>query len=207
MQTSSQFWNKAAKKYAKMPIKDKEGYEATLEQTRSHLNKDDKVLEIGCGTGTTALKLSQDVNHITAIDFSTQMIEIARGKAKEQQVRNIDFIQSDLDTDQFSNNSFDAILAFNLIHLLENPEQEIEQLSKLLKSGGIFISKTAFLGETFNLYPALIFIMRLFGRAPFVNSLKSSDLEQILKNQGFKIIDTKLYAKSPPVKYMAARKT
>ena len=206
MQTSSQFWNKAAKKYAKMPIKDKEGYEATLEQTRSHLNKDDKVLEIGCGTGTTALRLSQDVNHITAIDYSTQMIEIARGKAKEQQVKNIDFIQSDLDTDQFSDNSFDAILAFNLIHLLENPEQEIEKLSKLLKSGGIFISKTAFLGEKFNLYPALIFIMRLFGRAPFVNSLKSSDLEQMFKNQGFKIIDTKLYAKSPPVKYMAARK-
>jgi len=204
MQTSSQFWNKAAKKYAKMPIKDKEGYEATLEQTRSHLNKDDKVLEIGCGTGTTALKLSQDVNHITAIDYSIEMIEIAKGK--EQQVENVDFIQSDLTTDQFANNSFDAILAFNLIHLLQDPEQDIQRLSKLLKPGGIFISKTAFLGQGFSLFRPIIPIMRLLGLAPYVKVFKTSDLEQMFKNQGFKIIDTKLFAKSPPVKYMAARK-
>ncbi len=207
MQTSSQFWNKAAKKYAKMPIKDKEGYETTLEQTRSHLTKDDKVLEIGCGTGSTALKLSQDVNHITAIDYSIEMVEIAKGKAKEQQVENIDFIQSDLTTDQFADNSFDAILAFNLIHLLQDPEQDIQRLSKLLKPGGIFISKTAFLGQGFSLFRPIIPIMRLLGLAPYVKIFKTSDLEQMFKNQGFQIIDTKFYKKSPPIKYIAAQKS
>ena len=206
MQTSSQFWNKAAQKYAKMPIKDEQGYEATLEQTRSYLNKDDRVLEIGCGTGTTALKLSSYVSHITAIDYSNEMIEIAKAKAKDQQIENVEFIQSDLDTDQFSENSFDAILAFNLIHLLENPEQDIERLSKLLKPDGVFISKTAFLGERFNVYPLMVFVMRMIGKAPYVKSLKTSQLEQMFQTQGYEIIDTKLYAKSPPIKFISAKK-
>ena len=55
MQTATRFWGKTAGRYAKMPIRYAEAYEYALERTRSYLAKTDRVLELGCGTGSTAL--------------------------------------------------------------------------------------------------------------------------------------------------------
>ncbi|MCG8445153.1 MAG: class I SAM-dependent methyltransferase [Hyphomicrobiales bacterium] len=57
-----------------MPVRDVEAYEYTLERTRSYLAKTGRVLELGCGTGSTALLLAG----ITGNDISPNMIGIAR---------------------------------------------------------------------------------------------------------------------------------
>lgn len=57
------FWNGTARKYAASQIGDMAGYERTLARTRSYLHPDDRVLEIGCGTGTTALIHAPNVTH------------------------------------------------------------------------------------------------------------------------------------------------
>ena len=75
------FWDKVAPKYAKSPIADQAAYEYTLDRTRTYLNPKDSVLELGCGTGSTALLLAPDVKQITAIDLSPGMLVIAREKA------------------------------------------------------------------------------------------------------------------------------
>ncbi|MBX9775787.1 MAG: hypothetical protein K2Y71_15505 [Xanthobacteraceae bacterium] len=54
----AQFWNRAARKYAADPITDLTGYERTLARTRGLLRSSDIVMELGCGTGTTTLKLA-----------------------------------------------------------------------------------------------------------------------------------------------------
>ena len=82
MNKSEKFWDKIAKKYSKSDIKDKEGYNKTLDDTRKFLKKEAVVLEIGCGTGTTALKLAGSVNDMTATDISSNMIAIAKEKAE-----------------------------------------------------------------------------------------------------------------------------
>ena len=91
---SEKFWNKVAKKYSKSDVKDKEVYNKTLDDTRKFLEKNAVVLEIGCGTGTTALKLAGSVNNMTATDISANMIAIAKEKAEEQSIQNIHFAQS-----------------------------------------------------------------------------------------------------------------
>src|SRR5262249_9010493 len=48
----ARFWDRAARKYAAGRIADMPGYERTLERTRHYLKRSDKVLELGCGTGT-----------------------------------------------------------------------------------------------------------------------------------------------------------
>ena len=78
MQTATRFWDKTAGRCAKMPIRDVEAYEYTLERTRSYLAKTDGVLELGCGTGSTALLLAGSVAGITGNDISPNMIGIAR---------------------------------------------------------------------------------------------------------------------------------
>ena len=76
MPTSEGFWNKTAEKYAATPIKDMASYEETLTRTRGYLGPEDNVLELGCGTGTTALKLAPSVAHLTGSDISEGMIAI-----------------------------------------------------------------------------------------------------------------------------------
>jgi cyclopropane fatty-acyl-phospholipid synthase-like methyltransferase len=55
MNDEARFWDKRAEKYAQRPLADQAAYEKKLEITRRYFNPDSVVLEIGCGTGSTAL--------------------------------------------------------------------------------------------------------------------------------------------------------
>ncbi|WP_342070622.1 hypothetical protein [Yoonia algicola] len=52
------FWNRVARRYAATPMRNQAAYEATLERISAHLKPTDPVLELGCGTQSTALRLS-----------------------------------------------------------------------------------------------------------------------------------------------------
>ena len=82
MQNATYFWDKVAPKYAKRPIADMSAYDRTLARTATYLHESDRVLELGCGTGTTALRLADRVAAYTASDLSPGMIRIAREKAQ-----------------------------------------------------------------------------------------------------------------------------
>ena len=71
------FWNRAARAYSRSAIKDPAGYERTLSSTLDLLSAGDRVLELGCGTGQTALRLAPSIGHITGTDVSHEMIAIA----------------------------------------------------------------------------------------------------------------------------------
>ena len=111
---NARFWDRAARKYAKDPIKDMPGYERTLERISHLLNSSDTVLEIGCGTGTTALKLAPSVARVIATDVSHEMIAIAREKAATQACQNVEFSVATAERTPGPDGAYDAVLAFNL---------------------------------------------------------------------------------------------
>ena len=67
--TAADFWNKAAGKYSKNPISNMEAYQASLDRTKHWLTQDMRVLELGCGTGSTAIDLKDHAGHILGTDF------------------------------------------------------------------------------------------------------------------------------------------
>lgn len=82
--TSTKFWDKIADKYSKQPIADEESYQKKLKVTQEYLKLNMKVLEFGCGTGSTAIIHAPHVQQIRAIDISQNMISIAKKKLKQK---------------------------------------------------------------------------------------------------------------------------
>lgn len=209
MTTADKFWDKMADGYAKSAISDVPAYEYTLGRTKSYLSKTDKVLEIGCGTGSTAILLAPEVGHITATDFAPRMVEIGQGKADAQGLSNIDLQVADAAGPP--EGPFDAVMAFNLLHLVTDPKAVMAQAHARLKPGGLFISKTICMPEdTFSLKFSLMMmalpVMRLIGKAPYVNVPRIAQLEAMIEGAGFAIIETGNYPKNPPSRYVVARK-
>lgn len=181
--TSSAFWDKLARKYASRPVSDPSAYEAKLERVAKDLKATDNVLEIGAGTGSTALRLAPNVAHMTATDFSSEMMVIAEEKRTKADTDNVRFVQADA-ADKIDGGPFDVIMAFSLLHLVDDVPAVLASARDQLKEGGLFISKTACLKDR-TMLKIVIAIMRFFGQAPKVGMLSESDLINELRAAGF----------------------
>jgi len=185
----ARFWDRIACKYSADPIKDMDGYARTLDRTRHYLRASDNVLELGCGTGTTALKHAAHVSRILATDFSGEMIQIAREKAAAQVCANIDFVVAGPESAPWPDDTFDAVLAFNLWHLVTDRTSALANVRRVLKPGGLFISKTPCLAEMNPLIRLALPVMRLVGKAPYVAIFSAAALEREIEAAGFAIIE------------------
>lgn len=211
MENTQKFWSGVAEKYATNPIKDMDAYTYTLERTRSYLGADDKVLELGCGSGSTAMLLAPNVREYHATDLAEGMITVGQRKAQEDEVASLKLSVADI-AEATSFGPFDTVLAFNLLHLVQDLDQALERISKAVKPGGLFISKTTCKSDGFRgrfilgAMMAAVSVMQLFGKAPYVNIGSIRDLEAKIVAQGFQIIETGNYPLSPPNRYIVARK-
>ena len=189
----ARFWDRIARKYAADPIKDLDGYARTVDRTRDYLRGTDTVLELGCGTGSTALKLAAYVSRIVATDLSSEMIAIAREKAAAQACGNAEFAvttpERAADGVPWPDGSFDAVLAFNLWHLVADRTSALAHIHRLLKPGGLFVSKTPCLAEMNPLIRLAVPVMQLVGKAPYVAIFSAAALEREIEAAGFAIIE------------------
>lgn len=81
------------------------------------MGAEDRVLEIGCGTGSTALYLEPVVAEIDTTDISGGIIAIAQYKRHATDVTNASFVHADAGETLYEA-PFDAILSFSLLHLV-----------------------------------------------------------------------------------------
>ncbi len=211
MTDHAKFWDNLAEKYAKDPIADVDGYNYTLERTRSYLHADDKALELGCGTGSTALELASSVGRLTASDISGNMIKIAKDKLAESDISNIDFVTGDILSDANGDGPYDVVMAHNLLHLIEDVPAALTRINQLLRPGGTFISKTFCVdpGRTslkIRVMKLVLPVMQLIGKAPQVTFMSSPEFEGMIAGAGFKIVETGNYPATEPRRYIVAQK-
>lgn len=136
-------WDRIAVKYAADPIADMLGYENTPRWVQSLLSADQDVLEFGCGTGITALRLTPCPRSLPAPDFSIGMIAIARQKLAAQPHRQLSFAVADADAPVAGGGTYDAVLAFNVLHLVADLDQALTSAKQALRPASLLIPKTA----------------------------------------------------------------
>ncbi len=201
----SKFFDKIAEKYAESPVRNQAGYADTLSRIRKYLNPSSRVLEVGCGTGSTALALADDVEHIVSTDIAPKMVEIAKGKATAAGTKNVDFAVSSVLNTPGAPSSYDAVLALNLFHLVPDVPAAITALRAKLKPNGLLISKSVGVGGSF-IFGVVIPVMQFFRQFPPVNYFTLDELSKNFTDAGFDIVESHDYDESPKRRFIVAKK-
>ena len=183
----SRFWDRIAPRYASKPVPDQLAYETKLAKTNSYLRAEHEVLEIGCGTGTTALHHAPNVSRILATDISPKMIEIAQDKALQAGISNVAFEVSSIESLDSTPAQYDVILAHSILHLLADVPSTLEQLHRMLKPGGLLISNTQCIGDSAAWLAWIAPLGRRLGLLPRVNVFKEPAFMQWIADAGFEI--------------------
>ncbi len=206
MNIEARFWDKRAEKYSQRPVADQNTYQKKLEITRTYLRPDSEVLEMGCGTGSTALAHAPYVRHILATEISPGMINIAKGKAEAGQVENITFETRAVDDHDIPESRYDVIMAHNLLHLLKDPEAAIIAACQGLKPGGAFVTSTACIGDMSWYFRIIAPVGHFLKLIPLVKVFTQAKLKQSHIEAGFEIEQEWLPKKNAAVFIVAMKR-
>jgi SAM-dependent methyltransferase len=90
--------------------------------------------------------------------------------------------------------TFDVAFGFNVLHLVAAREAALRGVHRLLKLGGLFISKTPCLKDMNPLVRIAVPVMQAFGKAPFVGFFTAENLEREIAAAGFDIVERARHA-------------
>ena len=203
-------WDKLAKRYDKQTSIFNDAYELTINKSKNILKKNDNILEIACGTGIVTFGIADAVEKVTAIDISKEMIDVAKEKAKKVNVKNIEFQVADGYNLKYKDNSFDAILLFNTLHIVKEPDTLLKEIFRLLKPKGYLLTVTDCYAEPVKIKTRLMLnmqkLVRTLGIIPYLSYYKKDNIDEYIIKHDFEIMERDILNKEPINYYVSAIK-
>lgn len=100
-----------------------------------------KILDAGCGTGTTALALAAKGNHVTGIEIHRPSVETARAHARDKGL-SIDILQGDLlgALKQEPHNKYDVCVCLGVLYTCANYAEILAEFQRVLRPRGVLIA-------------------------------------------------------------------
>jgi len=105
----------------------------------ARLTGQEKVLDVGCGTGHTALTFAPHVAQVIAVDFTAGMLEQGRQLAADRALNNIEFRLGDAENLNFADHEFDLVVSRYSAHHWPHPQNALREFWRVLRPGGQFI--------------------------------------------------------------------
>ena len=206
MNKKEKFWNRIAKNYDSQINEDDRAAIKIVENTKKYLRKSDVVLDYACATGKFTYEFAFLVKEIHGIDISPDMIAVAKRNAGEHNIEHVHFTQATIFDKRYEMESFNVILAFNILHLLEEPQQAVQRINQLLNPGGFFISATTCMAKDRSFLRIILWSLSKIGILPYLYFFHPFEIEHILTHGGFEIVETETISPSPPNYFIVARK-
>ncbi len=106
---------------------------------RLSLNEGDRVLDVCCGTGASAIPAAISVGssgQVLGVDIAESLLKLARNKSEKQDLENIEFQYGDFENLGFPDESFDAIVCVFGIFFVPDMLNGIRELWRMIRPGG-----------------------------------------------------------------------
>lgn len=135
------FWDRVAAVYDVFAkIINRKTHKGLCDQVGGLITSSDKVLECACGTGLLSGVIAKKCKSLVATDFSVNMLKKAKKKYREYS--NIEFKEGNILQIEYPDESFDVVVAANVIHLLDEPYKALGELDRVCRKGGKMIIPT-----------------------------------------------------------------
>lgn len=109
------------------------------EEIRKRFSREVNILDVGCGGGFHSNRLAKSGHVVTGIDLSQESLEVAR---RHDETGSVNYQRADAYTLPFENQSFDVVTCMDFLEHVEDPARVIEEISRVLKEGGLFFFHT-----------------------------------------------------------------
>ena len=100
------------------------------------------VLDTAAGTGVLTFAAAKKAKRVVCTDVSLPMLAEARKKAERNNIENVEFDERDIFNLKDEDETYDIVMAGNVLHLIDNPELAVKELWRVTKKGGKLLLPT-----------------------------------------------------------------
>ena len=180
------FWNKISPVYDLFEnVYNRKVYKGTGIKVAEFIDKNDSVLECACGTGAITEEIAKKCRQVLATDFAEGMLKRASKKCRKY--ANASFRQEDITDIKCEDESFDKVVAGNVIHLLPEPGKALNELLRVVRPGGKVIIPTYINMARDSSGFAVKFIEKL--GAEFKRQFDIDSYKKFFEDKGFKDVE------------------
>lgn len=173
------FWSTFAKLYDVAEALNGDVYREMTRQTRLLISHGARVLDCAAGTGALSIAAADRAESVLCTDTSREMLSVARKKAKRRRLFNITFEVRNIFHLEDADDTYDIVIAGNVLHLLTGPENAVKELCRVAKPGGRVLLPTFMLKDKSNISEKLIGIYTKLGFSPSTDYSPKSYVEML----------------------------
>lgn len=204
--TEESLWKVTAQGYDEWIARDfQDQYKVNWDILSKYIEPGLRVLDVGCGPGDLSIRVADRCQEVWGVDLTPEMIEIAEKKV-ECGAANIFFHQADACELPFDDFCFDTVMTVNALQTMDEPDRAVTEMSRVLKPGGELLLITYCYGESSPMdNQSLLNWVAKFGGQAVWHSFTLPHLENLLRFNGFEIIEAERIWEDPVVAFLRAR--
>ena len=182
---NKKFWDRVSLIYTFFMKSHTQAYDEISKIISKYLDKNMTVLEIACGTGQLSSLLADKVASWNATDFSEKMISQSK---KQSTIKNISFSVEDATNLSYKENSFDAVLIANALHIMPDPDLALAEIYRVLKPNGLLFAPTFIYEDNAKVPTIKLFFMNRLGYRTY-NKWTSNTFTNFIKENKFNVVE------------------
>ena len=194
------FWSTFANFYDVAEAINGEVYREMVSITRTMIPQDAAVLDCAAGTGALSIAAAERAESVLCTDNSEEMLSVAKRKCKRRHLENVSFERRNIFHLGDKDDTYDVVIAGNVLHLLIGPENAVRELARVTKPGGRLLLPTFVLKDKNSLSETLLGIYKKLGFSP-ARDYSPKDYIEMLEGCGVGTVKAKLIKGTVPCCY------